>query len=86
MSKNPFGEGEVPVVRRVNPFGEEAKTEQPGEAAERIEQSARKIRGLRSQLGSEGLTLTATRDLIDELASALETAARALRGIERNQG
>lgn len=54
----------------------------PGEAARRMEQAARKIRGLRSQLGSEGLTLHGTRELIDEVAAALEAGARALRGLE----
>jgi hypothetical protein len=79
--KNPFG-GEPPVPRRINPFGESAPTESPGEAATRIEHAARKIRGLRSQLGSEGLTLSATRELIDELSAALDAAARALRSLE----
>ncbi len=78
--RNPFGD-EPRAPRRINPFGEEAPTEAPDEAAVRIEQAARKIRGLRSQLGSEGLTLSATRELIDELSAALDAAARALRGI-----
>lgn len=67
----------------MNPFGEEERTESPGDAAQRIEHAARRIRGLRSQLGSEGLTLSATRELIDELTSALDAAARALRAIEK---
>lgn len=79
--RNPFGDDE-PVIRRpVNPFGEEERTEDPGDTAVRIEHAARKIRGLRSQMGAEGLTLSATRELIDELASALDSAARALRAI-----
>lgn len=77
---NPFGDEPI-TPRRVNPFGEEAPTEAPYEAAARIEQAARKIRGLRSQLGSEGLTLSATREMIDEISAALDAAARALRGI-----
>ncbi|HEX7050182.1 MAG TPA: hypothetical protein VF188_08285 [Longimicrobiales bacterium] len=80
--KNPFGEEEAPAPRRVNPFGEEIATETPGRAAERIEQAARRIRGLRSRLGSEGLTVSGTRDLIDDVATALEAAARALRGLD----
>lgn len=80
--RKPFGEEPSPALRRVNPFGEEVTTQAPGEAADRIEQAARKIRGLRSQLGSEGLTLSGIRDLIDELAAALDAAARALRGLE----
>jgi hypothetical protein len=83
-SKNPFGESEEPAPRRINPFGEEERTERPGDAAQRIEHAARKIRGLRSQLGAEGLTLSATRELIDELASALDTTARALREIAKD--
>lgn len=78
MGKNPFGDG--PVDRaRVNPFGDAEQDVTPAEAATRIEQAARKIRNLRSQLGAEGLTLPATRDLIDEVATALEMSARALR-------
>ncbi|MBI4545678.1 MAG: hypothetical protein HY703_10815 [Gemmatimonadetes bacterium] len=81
MKKTPFGDEPRGAAQRVNPFGDEAVTQSPAEAAERIENAARRIRGLRSQLGSEGLTLTATRELIDELASGLEAAARALRGL-----
>lgn len=82
MSRNPFGDEPPAPPRRVNPFGEEPPGTSPTEAATNIEQSARKIRGLRSQLGAEGLTLSATRDLIDEVAAALEAAARALRGLD----
>ncbi|MBI4409330.1 MAG: hypothetical protein HY561_06450 [Gemmatimonadetes bacterium] len=78
--KEPFG-GERPMPRRVSPFGEDVSEQDPAQAAERIDAAARKIRGLRAQLGSEGLTISATRDLIDELAGALEAAARALRGL-----
>jgi len=78
---NPFGDDAPTVERPTNPFGEEERTEDPVDAAQRIEHAARKIRGLRSQMGAEGLTLSATRELIDELASALDSAARALRAI-----
>lgn len=83
MEKNDlFGGAEADRARPINPFGEDdTPTLAPGEAAERIERAARRIRGLRGQLGSEGLTLSGTRELIDELASALEAAARALRGV-----
>jgi hypothetical protein len=84
MSKfNPFGDEAAPTPRRPNPFGEEDRTESPDEAAQRIEHAARKIRGLRAQMGAEGLTLSATRELIDEIAGALDAAARALREIGR---
>jgi flagellin-like hook-associated protein FlgL len=76
MPTNPFDD--APVSRpKVNPFGEDAAE---GDAAARIEHAARKIRSLRAQLGAEGLTLAATRELIDELSAALDAAARALRG------
>lgn len=73
--KNPFAD-EPAGEGRVNPFGEESAAINP---AVRMEQAARKIRNLRSQLGAEGLTVPATRELIDEVAAALEAAARALR-------
>jgi hypothetical protein len=79
MRKNPFGEEPI-ESRRANPFGDEEATMSAADAVVRIEQAARKIRNLRSQLGAEGLTLPATRELIDEVASALEASARALRG------
>lgn len=79
--RNPFGDDVQPVRRPINPFGEEERIEMPGDAALRIEHAARKIRGLRSQMGAEGLTLSATRELIDEIATALDAAARALRAI-----
>jgi hypothetical protein len=78
MRKNPFSDDPA-AGQRTNPFGESEATLSPAEAAIRIEQAARKIRNLRSQLGAEGLTLPATRELIDEVASALEASARALR-------
>jgi hypothetical protein len=81
MAKNPFGEdSEAP--KKANPFGPDDTALSPADAAIRIEQAARKIRGLRMQLGSEGLTLPATRELIDEVASALEASARALRNVQ----
>ncbi len=80
--KNPFGDEPIAPRKRVNPFGEEERpTESPENAATRIEHAARRLRGLRSQLGSEGLTPSATRELIDELSTALDAAARALRDI-----
>lgn len=82
MSRNPFDDEPAATPRRVNPFGDEPAASSPAEAAAQIEQSARKIRGLRSQLGADGLTLPATRELIDEVANALEAAARALGGVE----
>ena len=78
MKRNPFGDDNA-SAQRANPFGDVESTVSPAEAATRIDQAARKIRNLRSQLGAEGLTLPATRELIDEVASALEASARAIR-------
>jgi hypothetical protein len=78
MRKNPFSDDSA-AAQKNNPFGDTEAALTPEEAATRIEQSARKIRNLRSQLGAEGLTLPATRELIDEVASALEASARVLR-------
>lgn len=80
--RNPFGDDAAPPPRRPSPFGEEPATESAAQAAGRIEQAARRIRSLRSQLGAEGLSPTAMRELIDEISTALESAARALRGVE----
>lgn len=46
--------------------------------AHRIRGAGTRIRALRSQVGHEGLTPSASRTLIDELTSALEEIARAL--------
>ena len=79
MSRNPFGDDEPLRPERVNPFGEEPELPSPEAAAGRIEQATRRVRSLRAQLGAEGLTPSATRELIDELATALEATAGALR-------
>ena len=50
----------------------------PPDPASRIRGAATKIRGLRAQVGHEGLTPSATRILIDELTLALEEVATAL--------
>ena len=80
MAKNPFGDEPV-KKEKLNPFGEDADDGSIEGAAYRIEQAARKIRNLRLQIGAEGLTLTATRDLIDELTASLDAMTRALRTI-----
>jgi len=75
MSANPFGE-EHQGPKRSNPFGDDGGDLDP---IERLEHAARKIRTLRTQLGAEGLTLAATRVLIDEVSAALDAAAKGLR-------
>ncbi len=76
MTRNPFGDDDESRPR-TNPFGDDLSG--AGDPVSRIENAARKIRGLRTQMGAEGLTLSATRELIDELTAALDAAARALR-------
>lgn len=79
---NPFGDEPVGPARR-HPFGEEGGPETVADAANRVEHAARKIRQLRTQLGAEGLTLSATRELIDEVTASLDAIARALRSLQR---
>lgn len=78
MAKNPFGDDLEPS-RRVSPFGDEPEIDTAEAAAARLEHAARKVRSLRMQLGAEGLTLAATRELISELGAAFEAAAKGLR-------
>jgi flagellin-like hook-associated protein FlgL len=72
---------EVPRPKRVNPFGEEPETTNFEDSVGRIEHAARSVRRLKQQLGAEGLTLSATRELIDEVSKALDAAASALRDL-----
>ncbi len=81
MPENPFGD-DAARPRRVNPFGEEPEPQSPADAAGTVRAAAQRIRGLRTQLGAEGLTLSGTRELIDSLAAALEAIAGSLRGLE----
>ena len=80
--KNPFGDDAPKPVKR-NPFGEQEDDEGVEGAANRIEHAARKIRLLRLQIGAEGMTLSATRDLIDEITASLDAMARALRDLDK---
>lgn len=50
----------------------------------RIRAAATRIRGLRGQVGPDGLTPAATRTLIDELTGALEACAGALESRPRD--
>jgi len=83
MPRNPFGEEPGSDARRANPFGDESGAAPVEEGANRAEHAARKIRGLRTQMGAEGLTLSATRELIDEITGSLDAIARALRALDR---
>ena len=80
MGENPFGD-DVARPKRANPFGMEGPGRSASEAAERMDQAARKVRTLRSQIGAEGLPIPAMRALIDEVAAALEAGADALRDL-----
>ncbi|MEO5510301.1 MAG: hypothetical protein ABIV28_07820 [Longimicrobiales bacterium] len=80
--KNPFGDDE-PRREKVNPFGEHEGDEGVEGAAERIEHAARKIRMLKLQVGAEGLTLSATREMMDEITVSMDAMARALRELDR---
>jgi hypothetical protein len=83
VAKNPFGDASGQPPRRPSPFGEEGDVNTVEEAAARLEHAARKVRSLRNQLGAEGLTLSATRELIEELGAALDAAAKGLRAGDR---
>jgi hypothetical protein len=79
MPDNPFGD-DLPTGRsKASPFGDDTAADDPGAAIARVEQAALKIRGLKSQLGAEGLSLPAMRLLIEEVTAALDAVARALR-------
>lgn len=75
MAENPFGD-EAPPRGPVNPFGDDP-AEDP---ARTIGEAAARIRRLRAQVGAEGLSLSGTRELLDQVARALDATARALRG------
>lgn len=77
MIKNPFGD-EAEPQRPVNPFGDDADPPDDEPAAV-VEHAAARIRRLRSLVGSEGLTLSGTRELLDQVSKALDAVARALR-------
>lgn len=74
--RNPFEDDEPVEARRQSPFTDEGGEIDP---VNRIENAARKIRRLRSQLGAEGMTLAATREMIDEITKAFDATAKALR-------
>lgn len=83
MSRSPFDE---PFTSgRVNPFDDEEQPVTTEESIRRIEHAGRTVRRLKQQLGAEGLTLSATREMIDELSRALDATARALRDLSRDR-
>lgn len=81
MPKNPFDDDlRASGSRPSNPFGEEpSEPVDPADAAGTIEHAAARIRRLKQQVGAEGLSLSATRELIDQLARALDAMAASIR-------
>ncbi len=83
MDRNPFDNAPPEPGRPANPFGDDAaRSRTPEEAAGAIEYAAARIRRLKQHVGAEGLSLSATRELIDQLSAALDAAAGALRGLK----
>lgn len=84
MADNPF-EDVPPRRSAANPFGDEDDRDSgdPGEAAATVAHAAARIRRLKQQIGAEGLSLSATRELIDQLTRALDATAAALEALER---
>ena len=83
MARNPFERDFE--NRPANPFGDDEGVDQLEAAAKRVEHAARKIRTLRSQLGAEGLSPSAERELLDELSAGMDAAARAVRILQRDR-
>jgi hypothetical protein len=77
---NPF-EDDEPVSKPRNPFGDEdpVPSGPAGDPVDTIEHAAARIRRLKSLVGSEGLTLSATRELLDHITTALDAMARSIR-------
>jgi len=80
-AKNPFGDNDF-GIEKANPFGDDGEDGSFGGRVRRIEHASRMVRRLKTQLGAEGLTLSATRELIDELSKALDATAQALKDLE----
>lgn len=81
MPKNPFGDDPDALRPPINPFGEEPTREAgpDGDPVETITYAAARIRRLKSLVGAEGLTLSATRELLDHISNALDAIAHSLR-------
>jgi hypothetical protein len=75
--KNPFGD-DAPMPGAHNPFTD-PDAEPADDPASSIEHASARIRRLRGQVGADGLTPSATRELIDQLTTALDAAAKGIR-------
>lgn len=80
--KNPFGDEPLPPAGPRNPFADHPDAVPEGDPAATVEHLAARIRRLKAQVGADGLTPSATRELIDQLAGALDAIARGLRNLE----
>lgn len=80
--KNPFGDEPLPPAGPRNPFGDHPDSVPHGDPAATVEHLAARIRRLKAQVGADGLTPSATRELIDHLAGSLDAIARGLRKLE----
>lgn len=70
-----FGDTSDPDRRSVSPFGDASAGVGP---QSRLRGAITRLRILRSQAGSDGLTPSATRSLVDEVVAALEAIRDAL--------
>jgi hypothetical protein len=75
--KNPFGD-DLPDPKPRNPFADPDAVPDD-DPASTIEHASARIRRLRGQVGADGLTPSALRDLLDQVTTALDAAARAVR-------
>jgi hypothetical protein len=77
---NPFDEGAGPG--RVNPFGDERAGEEL-DPLPTIQEAARRVRMLRARMGADGLTPSASRELVEHLAKALDATATAIARLQK---
>ena len=63
-----------------SPFGDDPSGVNPGS---RLRAAITRLRSLRSQAGSDGLTPAATRSLLDEVVAALEAVSDGLPQVDR---
>ena len=73
MTTNPFGDEPI-RPSRPNPFGEDEGLD----PMRRLEGAPARLRTLRAQVGSEGMTGLGMRQLLDELAADIDAVTRLL--------
>jgi hypothetical protein len=82
--QNPFGDDPL-LPPRTNPFEDDDDGDSLESALRRIEHAGRKVRQLQAQLGAEGLTLSASRQMMTEIGRGFDAVARALRQVSREK-